>query len=391
LNSKKNRILEVIYNWPTETFIQRHVQALLDVQHQVFAVARHALDISSISASLGGKDGEFRAMVMPNFNHQARLEKFFSLRYLTINGLFSGSVKAISEKVLLGYFERLHPGLIHFHDATLAASMCWIPNELRIPYTLSIRGSDIQVFTLQSPERKREIVSALERSAGVHTVCRDLGRQASELVGREINCSTIYTTVPIPDDLPVWNAPVVGGEIHFVSSGRLMWRKGFANLLIAMRRLRDRGANARLTLIGVGPDLDHLLYLRKMLSLDEFVDFPGKLNYEQIKTVFKTAHAYVQSSVVEGLSNSLAEAMVNGLPVFATDVGGTREVIEDGITGFLLPPLAPEEWAKKLLMVQDAALMTRVLTHAYDRARALFSANRHAREFAAFYRSVGMQ
>lgn len=391
MNSKKNRVLEVIYNWPAETFIQRHVQALLDVQHQVLVVARHALDISPISASLGGKDSDFYAKVMPNFNHLTRLEKLFNLRYLTTNSLFSKSVNAISEKTLLGYFERLRPDLIHFHDATLASSMCWISTALGVPYTLSVRGSDIQVLPLQSPDKKKEIVSALKGATGVHAVCWDLGRQASELAGREINCSTIYTTVPLSTSLPIWNAPVVGGEIRFVSSGRLMWRKGFDNLLIAIKCLRDRGTNARLTLIGVGPDLDHLLYLRKMLDLDEFVDFLGKLNYEQIKTVFKTAHAYIQSSVAEGLSNSLAEAMANGLPVFATDVGGTREVIEDGATGFLLPPLAPHEWAEKLTLVQEVVLMEQVRSCAYQKARSLFSAERHAHEFIAFYRSVGMR
>ncbi len=94
----------------------------------------------------------------------------------------------------------------------------------------------------------------------------------------------------------------------------------------------EKGLDARLTLVGVGPDIDYLLYLRNMLNLNDAVEMPGKLNYEQILELFRSAHAYIQSSVAEGLSNSLVEALANGLPVFATDVGGTREVVEDGIT-----------------------------------------------------------
>ena len=387
--SNKIRVLEVIYNWPAETFIQRHVQALLIIQCQVLVVARHALNISPTSASLGEEDSDIYTKVMPNFNYLNWVRKAISLRYLTKNSLLSNSVVAISEKILLGYFEHLQPDLIHFHDATLAASMCWIPLALGLPYTLSVRGSDIQVFPLQLPERKEGVVSALIKAAGVHVVCDDLGRKASELARCELNCSTIYTTVPLPSSLPGWTAPEDCGEIRFVSSGRLMWQKGFNNLLLALRHMRDSGTNARLAIIGVGSDLDHLLYLRKVLDLDEYVNFPGKLDYEQIKTIFQNSHAYIQSSIAEGLSNSLVEAMANGLPVFATDVGGTSEVIKDGITGFLLPPFTPQNWTEKLVLARDIAMMERVRVLAYKKAKELFSSERHAKEFVAFYARAG--
>lgn len=385
------KVLEQVSSWPAETFIQRHVQALLGLDYPLEVVARYNLDALQGGASLGYRDVGIKAKVMPNFDHLNGIEKLLSLRYITPDSLFTKSVNNISQKSLLGYFKRLCPGLIHFHDASLAALMCWIPNELRIPYTLSIRGSDVQVIPLQSPDKKEEIISAIDGAANVHVVCQDLAGQVSELLKAKSRCSVIYTTVPIPVSLPAWNAPVIGGEVRFVSSGRLMWRKGFNNILVALRNLCDHGMNARLTLIGIGPNLDQLLYMRKMLNLEKFVEFSGKLNHEQIIKIFQNSHAYIQSSVAEGLSNSLVEAMANGLPVFATDVGGTREVIEDGVTGFLLPPLAPQEWLMKLPAVQDSALMTRVRACAYDRARLLFSADHHAREFVAFYQSAMMQ
>ena len=385
------RLIEVTYNWPAETFIHRHVMALQTASFLVQLVARHRSDAVHESASLDLENEKICAEIMPNFNHFSFLEKLVGLRFLTSKSVLNRNIISLGEKILLGYFERLAPDLIHFHDATLAASMCWIPLALGVPFTLSVRGSDIQVFPLKSPHEKEKIVHALERAAGVHTVCNNLGEQASELVGREINFSTIYTTVPLPTNLPGWPDPDNGEKIRFVSSGRLMWRKGFGYLLVALKHLRDLGLDARLTIIGVGPDLDHLLYLRKVLGLDEYVNFPGKLDYERIKMIFQNSHAYIQSSVAEGLSNSLVEAMANGLPVFATDVGGTREAIEDGTSGFLLPPLSPQEWTKKLLMVRDSALMTQVRACAYDNARLLFSANLHAHEFMAFYQSILMQ
>jgi hypothetical protein len=96
----------------------------------------------------------------------------------------------------------------------------------------------------------------------------------------------------------------------------------------------------------------------------------------------------VQSSLAEGFSNSTAEALAVGAPVFATDVGGTSELIRDGENGFLLPPLRPECWADKLQLAQDKVLMARLRVAAYETARYAFSPSAHARQFIEFYRQA---
>lgn len=379
------RVIEIVYNWPAETFIQRHIQAMQTSQFPLHVIARHSPASLHESASLGGKNEKIDVEVMPNFNHFGWAGKLASLRFLTTKSIRKQRINALSKKTQLGYFERLRPDLMHFHDASLASSMRWIPLALGIPYTLSLRGSDVQVLTLQSAAQRNAIISAIEGAAKVHAVCHALGRTAAQLLGRDLDSSVIFTTVPIPSTLPAWKGVPTDEQIHFLSSGRLMWRKGFPDLLIALRHLRDRDMDARLTLIGVGPELDHMLFLRKMLDLESAVDLPGKLTYEQIRNLFRGAHAYIQSSVAEGLSNSLAEAMANGLPVFATDVGGTGEVIEDGVSGFLLPPFAPQDWAETLMLVQNVTLMEKVRVVSYDKARRLFSAKQHAESFKTFF------
>ncbi|PKN92353.1 MAG: hypothetical protein CVU44_14530 [Chloroflexi bacterium HGW-Chloroflexi-6] len=378
------KIVEVVYNWPAETFIHRHAHALDTLGFPIQIIARHNAVLLNESASLGNTDKSLHAEIMPNFNHLGVWGKLAGLRFLTV-GSIRRQETSISEKILLGYFERLRPDLVHFHDASLAASMCWIPLALGIPYTLSLRGSDIQVLTLQSTTQRQATINAIEGAAKVHAVCRALGLSAAQLLARDLDFSVIYTTVPIPAALPAWLGGINDGQVHFVSTGRLMWRKGFSNLLIAFRHLRDRGMNARLTIVGAGPDLDYLLYLRKMLDLETVIDIPGKLNYEQILALFGRASAYIQASIAEGLSNSLVEAMSTGLPVFATDVDGTREVIEDGLTGFLLPPFAPQDWVERLMQVQDKARMEAVRTAAFIKAGQLFSPELHARSFGAFF------
>lgn len=382
------KVIEVVYNWPAETFIQRHIRALQAVPFPVQAVARHTPDTQPESASIGENSNDINAWIMPNFDHMNQIEKLVSLRYLSDK---SRGITSISDKVLLGYFDRLRPDLIHFHAATLAALMNWIPRCLNVPYTMSLRGSDVHTLDLELENHRASISAAIENASGIHAVSHALGKSAGDQLRYPFDFSVIYTNLPVPLTLPAYKSPRGGEPYHFLAVGRMVWMKGFDSLLFVMRSLQDTGMNVRLTLVGIGPEIEHLRYLRKQLNLETIVDLPGKLSYVRLQDLFQYAHAYIQPSLVEGLSNSLAEATANGLPVFATDAGGTREVIEDGITGFLLPPLAPQEWAKKLLLVQDSVMMTRVRACAYDRARLFFSADRHAREFVAFYQSVMMR
>ena len=391
MKTNSARVVEVVYNWPAETFIQRHVEALDAVQLPVQVIARHAAESLSENASLGGVNANIHAEIMPNFDHLSGAGKIFSLRFLTGSSIRDRRATSLSEKTILGYFERLQPVLIHFHHASLAALMRWIPVTLGIPYTLSLRGSDVHSLGLQSEAQREVTLSAIRGAAKVHAVCRGLGQSVGHFLGNDFDFSVIYTALYVPSNLQPWKRSSGDTQIHFVSSGRLIWMKGFDHLLMAIDLLRKQSVEARLTIVGVGPELDHLLYLRKMFDLENVVSFPGKLDYRQIQNLFSSADAYVQSSLAEGLSNSVAEAMANGLPVFATNVGGTAEVIEDGVTGFLLSPLAPQEWAEKLLQVRDMALLQRVRRNAYERARQFFSAEHHGCSFAAFFEDAVTQ
>ncbi|HRT58767.1 MAG TPA: glycosyltransferase family 4 protein [Candidatus Paceibacterota bacterium] len=146
------------------------------------------------------------------------------------------------------------------------------------------------------------------------------------------------------------------------------------------------GGEYRLTIIGSGPEEPRIRHWTQHFGLEKSVQLAGKADFEGLKQHLSTAHAYVQSSLAEGFSNAVAEAMALGCPVFATDVGGTAEIIQDGKNGFLLPALEPGSWAAKLALAGNYNLMQRVRAAAFETARQHFSAEVHARKFTAFYR-----
>jgi glycosyltransferase involved in cell wall biosynthesis len=190
--------------------------------------------------------------------------------------------------------------------------------------------------------------------------------------------NTIYTAVPVPDPLPPYN-PDCSDGLHFVSVGRIHWTKAFHDLLLALKNLFKHGISARLTIIGNGPDEARLRFWIEKFGLQNHAYLPEKLDTDQIREIMGRAHAYVQTSLAEGFSNTVAEAMAWGCPVFATDVGGTAELIRDGGNGFLLQPLQPGSWFKRLELAKDRSLMKRIREAGYETAR---------QQFIAFYQGV---
>jgi glycosyltransferase involved in cell wall biosynthesis len=92
------------------------------------------------------------------------------------------------------------------------------------------------------------------------------------------------------------------------------------------------------------------------------------------------------SSDYEGVPLSVLEAMAAGKPVIATAVGGVPELVEDGVTGVLVPPRNPEALARGILrLAKDADLRRRMGKAAQERALERFDISRTAREYEALY------
>ncbi len=374
------RVCEISHTVPPEVFIRRHVEAMRRYSAvDVILVGRSPA--TQPQASLADKPvaGE---LLMPNYDHLSLPAKVWNLRYALVGNSWRLR-RPLRDRAVLGFFDRLQPDLIHFHMAGLAILMRWIPEALGIPYTLSLRGSDIQVEPLMSAQYAEAVKEAIEGAAAVHTVCDAIQQTARDLGVRSERMQTIYTTVPVPAALPEYSAGE--GELMLLAAGRFHWRKGFPNLLKAFRLLLDMGIGAQLILVGAGPERDRVSYWINELDLHARVRLVGKLPPEEINRLLRRAHAFVQSSVAEGLSNSLAEAMAAGRPVFATDVGGTPEIVHDGVNGFLLPWDEPESWGQQLAMARERELMRQVGERAWCTAKGIFAAELHAERFSRFY------
>jgi len=135
-------------------------------------------------------------------------------------------------------------------------------------------------------------------------------------------------------------APVVG------SVGCLAPRKDYGTLLAALARLAGEGRRFRAVLVGDGPERGPLERQAAALGLGDRVAFLGERS--DVERLLPTMNVFALSSREEGIPNALLEAMAAGRPSVATAVGGTPEVLDDGETGWLVPPGDPAALARAL-------------------------------------------
>lgn len=170
--------------------------------------------------------------------------------------------------------------------------------------------------------------------------------------------------------------------------GALEERKDQALLIRAFARVAAHHPTAGLVLAGEGAERPRLEALARSLGVAERVLFLGRVRYPGL--LYPLLDIYVQASRFgEGMSNSIAEAMLHGLPVVATDVGGNREVVADGDTGRVVPAGDVDALASAIeALVADADGRARLGNAGRARARESFGLATMVAKTAAVYEDV---
>jgi glycosyltransferase involved in cell wall biosynthesis len=172
------------------------------------------------------------------------------------------------------------------------------------------------------------------------------------------------------------------GPIVFV--GRLNPEKDVPTLLRAAAVAVKEEPSIRLHLVGAGPNFSELKNLAEQLGIGQHVVFLGQTN--DVAGVLAGASLFVLSSVTEGISLALLEAMACGLPVVATAVGGNSEVVVDGETGLLVPPRSPAELAAAMLkLYRQPELARQMGANGRKRVEAHFDSRRMVALYESLY------
>ena len=141
------------------------------------------------------------------------------------------------------------------------------------------------------------------------------------------------------------------GAIVITFVGRLIYAKGVQDLIFAFPMIKEAIPNVKLLIAGDGPYRRQLEELAVGTGYGEAINFLGQKSREQIIEILNVTDVFVNPSYSEGLPTSVMEAAAVGVPIVATDVGGTREIIEHGKTGWLIKAGEPRQIAEAVSLL----------------------------------------
>lgn len=196
------------------------------------------------------------------------------------------------------------------------------------------------------------------------------------------NVEVIHNGIEIPNAMPP-----KGGIGLFVigSSGRLFQVKDYPLMVDIARTIADLDEeNIRFELAGEGPERSTLEALIQRYELRNRFVLNG--HQDNMDTFYQGLDLYLNTSVHEGIPMTILEALARGLPVIAPAVGGIREIIENGVEGFLINGRHPHDFAEKCLFLREnKELRERMSKSARYKAEQAFSAERMAESYFRLY------
>jgi glycosyltransferase involved in cell wall biosynthesis len=143
----------------------------------------------------------------------------------------------------------------------------------------------------------------------------------------------------------------LNGVIVITFVGRLIYAKGVQDLISAFPMIKEAVPNIKLLIVGDGPYRCQLEKQAVGTGCDKDIKLLGSKNQDQIIEVLSVTDIFVNPSYSEGLPTSVMEAAAIGVPIVATDVGGTREIIENGKTGSLIKAGEPRQIAEAVSLL----------------------------------------
>ena len=138
---------------------------------------------------------------------------------------------------------------------------------------------------------------------------------------------------------------------RIITAGDLNWEKGYEQALMTIRILVDRNIPAHFDIFGEGHEYQSILFAIHDMGLSQHVQLNRRVSPDEMRKKFKEADVFLLSSINEQSPLETLEAMGSGLPVIATDSDKIKEIITDGLEGFIVPIMDPKSAADALEML----------------------------------------
>jgi len=281
---------------------------------------------------------------------------------------------------------------LHAHFGSIAANVARLAARLSgVTYSFTAHAKDIfheDVDPAALAARLREAHTVVTVSDFNREYLRSTYGSDAERVVR------LYNSIDLAA-FPFAPKGATAGPARVAAVGRLVEKKGFADLLTATAELVARGHELHVDLVGTGPLEGELRDHVARLGLESVVSMHGALPQSAVREIVTAADVFVAPCVVgadgnrDGLPTVLLEALALGTPAVATPVTGIPEIVRHGETGLLVPEAHPSALAAAIhrtLADPDAAAGR--ARAARELLEADFDLREHARELQTIFRAA---
>lgn len=184
-------------------------------------------------------------------------------------------------------------------------------------------------------------------------------------------------------------------KVRIISVNRLEEEKAVDIVIKAIKKVLMEYDNVEYIIVGNGTLRKELEDLIRANKLEGYVRLVGWKTQEEIKTLLSSAHLLILASVTpfrgnqEAIPNVVKEAMLMRIPVIATHHGGIWELIEDGLTGFLVPERSVDEMASKILYtIKNYHTLEPLVEKAAEKARSMFDMEKLCDELSDIFEKL---
>jgi len=195
--------------------------------------------------------------------------------------------------------------------------------------------------------------------------------------------------IPLGVDLNEFKYSPPPRNYNILMAGYHTWRKGFIYMIKAMPKILREFPEAKLHITGDGPQRKSLESLTRRMRLEKNIIFHGFVPRSEMPELMKLSRVLVLPSLSEAFGHVLTEAMAVGRPVVVTATAGPKEIVNDGVDGFLVPPADSDALADAVIkLFSDYELTVKMGLNARRKMELKFDWMNVAKQYYEVYEEV---
>ncbi|AFL81702.1 glycosyltransferase [Aequorivita sublithincola DSM 14238] len=343
-------------SFKTTPFINRLVKGLAG-NHQVYILGfneKLSQPIARVNyVSLGSNQNKLN-FALTTLSTILKSNKF-NLFFPSLKKLLQGERQELQQQNLDLVLKNISPDVIHLQWPSVIPWFEEILLEQKIPVILSQRGFHNNVRPFVDDGNFEYLKKWYPKIAGFHSVSKAIAVKGDKILSSPKKVDSVVYTGLSFDEISFSKTYKISDQLKMLSIGRTHWKKGYDYALRSCKLLKERNIAFSYTIIGGAGD-EELQFLIDDLGLQDCVFLQKRIPQKEVFKLMLETSLLLMPSLEEGIPNVVVEAMAIGLPVISSDCGGVPELIEQGVTGWMVPTRDAEAMANAIINFQELPL-----------------------------------